>query len=333
MKIKIKYDSAWQNSFLDGSNNGPLPNGGRKYVGSSTALKNEPANYIKREITHDTVMGLLNRLIGDQRKLYQSRESEHYWFKKLEHKITFTDTKQISNEVVFLRNMSGSTDKNSFAGMVKSQGPVFNSVFSDELWSVLSLSFAELCDFILDSSYQVPAKNYNPLKVVNQFNSISSLKDVTIDTTIQDVLDSLKVTFLEQQYVEKNGKVKPERIFCAGLYIQLSRLSTMHDVRTILSKQGNITGISKRGFTQKDFMKPLATSGNKLVYGNPYIRKRLVAGEGSITDMLDKASGVLEIDLDLPEDKANELQELIDNAGVSAFYVGKKGLAYVDSIY
>ena len=333
MKIKIKYDSAWQNSFLDGSNNEPVPKGGRKYVGSMESLKDKKTNnYIKREITHDTVMGLLNRLIGDQRKLYQSRESEHYWFKELEDKITFTDTKQISSEVVFLRNMTGSTDKNSFAGMVKSQGPVFNSVFSDELWSVLSLSFAELCDFILDSSYQVPAKNYNPLKVVNQFNSIASLKDVAIDTTIQDVLDSLKVSFPTCEYVLSNGKVKPVMVFCAGLYIQLDRLRKIHDVTCILSPKGGLTGISKRSFTQKDFMKPLATSGNKMVYGNPYFCERKLKGLGSITDMLDKASGVLEIDLDLPEDKANELQDLIDNAGVSAFYVGKKGLAYVDSI-
>jgi hypothetical protein len=333
MKIKIKYDSAWQNSFLDGSNNEPLPKGGRSYIGSSTSLKDSKVdNYIQREITHDTVLGLLNRLIGDQRKLYQSRESEQYWFKELEDKITFTDTKQLSHEVVFLRNMSGSTDKNAFAGMIKSQVPLFNSVFSDELWGVLSLSFTELVDFILDSSYQVPAESYDPLKVVNQFNQLSALKDLIIDTRIQDILDVLNGLYPNENYIEKNGKVKPHRIYCAGMYIQLKRLSIVHDTTAILAKKGGLAGISKRGFTPRDFMKTLSTGGNKLVYGNPYTRERKVKGEGSITDMLNKASGVLEIDLAITDEQANELNRLIECAGVSAFYVGKKGLAYVDSI-
>jgi hypothetical protein len=333
MKIKIKYDSAWQNSFLDGSNNEPLPKGGRSYIGSSTSLKAKDAdNYIQREITHDTVMGLLNRLIGDQRKLYQSRESEQYWFKELEDKITFTDTKQLSHEVVYLRNMSGSTDQNAFAGMIKSQVPLFNSVFSDELWGVLSLSFTELGDFILDSSYKVPGESYDPLKVVNQFNQLSALKDLTIDTRIQDILDVLNRLYPNENYIEKNGKVKPHRIYCAGMYIQLKRLSILHDTTAILAKKGGLAGISKRGFTPRDFMKTLSTGGNKLVYGNPYTRERKVKGEGSITDMLNKASGVLEIDLAITDEQANELNGLIECAGVSAFYVGKKGLAYVDSI-
>ena len=75
MKIEIKYKSSWRNSFLDGSNNEPLPKGGRKFVASMTNLKKE-GNYICRNITHDTVMGVLNRLIGDQRKLYQSRSQD-----------------------------------------------------------------------------------------------------------------------------------------------------------------------------------------------------------------------------------------------------------------
>jgi len=72
MKISIEYDSCWRNSFLDGTNNEPLPKGGRDFLGSMTNLKVE-GNFKTHEITLDTVMGLLNRLIGDQRKLYQAR--------------------------------------------------------------------------------------------------------------------------------------------------------------------------------------------------------------------------------------------------------------------
>ena len=80
MKIVVKYDSSWRNSFLDGNNNEPLPKKGRKYIASMTSLK-KSENFIKRDITKDTIMGVLNRLIGDQRKLYQSREDENYYFR------------------------------------------------------------------------------------------------------------------------------------------------------------------------------------------------------------------------------------------------------------
>ena len=68
MKIIIEYESSWRNSFLDGSNNEPLPKNGRKFVGSMTSLR-KSENYIKHEVTLDTVMGVLNRLIGDRKSV------------------------------------------------------------------------------------------------------------------------------------------------------------------------------------------------------------------------------------------------------------------------
>ena len=38
------------------------------------------------------------------------------------------------------------------------------------------------------------------------------------------------------------------------------------------------------------------------------------------------------IELPLEKDKARELESMINNAGVSSFYLGKKGLAYVSEI-
>lgn len=338
MKIRIKYDSAWQNSFLDGSNNEPLPKKGRKYIASMSSLSKrdtngEYPNFIKREITHDTVMGILNRLIGDQRKLYQTRASEHYWFKDLEDTVTFVDNKQLSSEVVFLKNTSGATDKNSYVGAVKTQHPAFISDYSNELWAVMKLPFDELCDFITDESYQVDkTEQFDPLKVLDLFNSADALKSVDISTNVKKVLDVLKDNFPDADYVNKKGKVNPIMVYCGAMYIQLDRLQSVYDVSSALTKSGGLSGISKRSFTKRDFMAKLS-GGTKTIYGNPYLLNRKVKGEGNVTDMLTKASGVLDIDLDLPMDKANELFQLIDDAGVSAFYVGKKGLAYVDKIY
>lgn len=88
MHITIEYESSWRNSFLAGDNYSPLPKKGREFIGSMTSLKKRGENnFIKREITFDTIMGLLNRLIGDQRKLYQAREkqfSQMYYFEEIE---------------------------------------------------------------------------------------------------------------------------------------------------------------------------------------------------------------------------------------------------------
>jgi hypothetical protein len=43
-----------------------------------------------------------------------------------------------------------------------------------------------------------------------------------------------------------------------------------------------------------------------------------------------KASGTLNINIDINRDKAKEIRTMINNAGVSSFYLGKKGLAFVD---
>ncbi len=114
MKIIIDYESSWRNSFLDGSNDETLPKKGRNFVASMTELKKEQ-NYHKRDVTKNTVMGILSRLIGDQR---QARNSENYYFADLEQAITFADKPSVINqEIAYIRNMKGSTDQNSFTGM------------------------------------------------------------------------------------------------------------------------------------------------------------------------------------------------------------------------
>ncbi|WP_373033732.1 type I-Fv CRISPR-associated protein Cas5fv [Sulfurovum sp.] len=151
MKIEIEYEASWRNSFLDGSNDEALPKKGRKFIGSITALKNSE-NYITRDVTLNTVMGILNRLIGDQRKLYQARKDKEYFFKDKESLVSFNDDVKVSsNELVYLRNMSGNTDQNSYTGMIKTDDELFTSDYSKEFWSVLALDVEELLEFIVHS--------------------------------------------------------------------------------------------------------------------------------------------------------------------------------------
>lgn len=66
--------------------------------------------------------------------------------------------------------------------------------------------------------------------------------------------------------------------------------------------------------------------------GNPFIKKEKIKGQGEVTSMMTKASGQLEIIIDVDREKGLEIKNLIECAGVSSFYLGKKGLAYVSSI-
>ncbi len=332
MKIEIEYEASWRNSFLDGDNNKPLPKKGRKFVGSITALK-KAENYIKREVTLSTIMGILNRLIGEQRKLYQARQDKSYYFKEIEGKVTFEDHIKVkNNELVYLRNMSGNTDQNSFTGMINTNDSMFSSDYSKEFWGVLALDFDELLVFIVDGDETTKEIALDPLAIADRFAEIGKIKAVDGEGITSKALEVLQRKFEGTNYKNNKEKIVPLNLYCSALYLQIERLSGKYDLSSALTKTGTITGISKRLFTKKDFMNRFTTGERKKIFGNPYIAKTFVKGEGQVTSALTKASGTLEIIIDIPREKAKELKKLIDNAGVSSFYLGKKGLAYVTNI-
>ncbi|EKO3589251.1 type I-Fv CRISPR-associated protein Cas5fv [Vibrio metschnikovii] len=334
MKIIIEYDSCWRNSFLGGSNNDPVPKKGREFLGSMTNLKKE-GNFKVCETTLDTVMGILNRLIGDQRKLYQARSNIHetsYYFSELEDKVSFTDKPQFTNEMTFIRNMNGSTDQNSFTGMIKVSDPVFNSEYSQQFWGVLNLDFNQLCDFIIKQSQVEVSIELDPLSIINRLESLNKEKAIELNDNLALVIDILNKNFPEIEYLNNKNLITPISLYCSALYLQLSRLEKNYDMATAKTKSGGISGISKRGFTKKDFMDRYTTGSKKTIWGNPFIKKEKIKGQGEVTSMMTKASGQLEINIDVDRNKAQEIKSLIENAGVSSFYLGKKGLAYVSNI-
>ncbi|MFT5661807.1 MAG: hypothetical protein ACI9TV_002454 [Sulfurimonas sp.] len=332
MKIEIEYEASWRNSFLDGDNNEALPNKGRKFIGSITALK-KGENHITRDVTMNTVMGILNRLIGEQRKLYQVREDTAYYFKDIEPLVSFQDDVKVKNtELVYLRNMSGNTDQNSFTGMIKTDDKMFTSDYSKEFWSVLALEVDELLEFIIHGREMTQNIVLDPLVISDKFVAIGKLKALDEDENILTTLAILEKKFDGTNYKNNKDKVVPLNLYCSALYLQLERLSSQYDLSSALTKSGTIAGISKRLFTKKDFMNRFTTGEKKKIFGNPYIAKSFVKGEGQVTSMLTKASGVLEIIIDIGRHEAKALKMIIENAGVSSFYLGKKGLAYVTNI-
>ncbi|MFT0694615.1 type I-Fv CRISPR-associated protein Cas5fv [Acinetobacter bereziniae] len=335
MKIIIEYESSWRNSFLDGSNNEKLPTGGRNFIGSMTTLKKD-GNFIQRSVTKDTVMGVLNRLIGDQAKLYQARQRSNYYFADIEELLKdndIIDKPLITNEMVYIRNVTGSTDQNSFTGLIKANDPAFKSPFSLSLWGVLWLSLEEVIEFILDNSFSVSLqKCLDPIVVCDQIEFLSSEKPIEVDGKVQSALDVLSKVFPDIQYLTAKNQLPLVSLYTSALYLQIDRLKDKFDFSATLTKSGGLSGISKRGFTKKDFMDRYTTGNKKLIWGNPYLRKEKKKGEGEVSSILTKASGQLEIHLDISKERARDIKEKIENAGVSTFYLGKKGLAYVRDI-
>ena len=332
MKIEIEYEASWRNSFLDGDNNEVLPKKGRKFIGSVTALK-KSENYKERKITHDTVMGILNRLIGEQRKLYQARKDKNYYFEEIENKVSFYDNiKVLNREIVYLRNMSGNTDQNAYTGALKIDDPMLTSDYSKEFWGVLDLNVEELLDFILYGGEITKEIELDPLSISNRFAIISKLKAIDESEKVLKVLDIFRKKFGDINYKNNKDQIVPLNLYCSALYLQLDRLSNRYDLSSALTKTGTITGVSKRLFTKKDFMNRFTTGERKKIFGNPYLRKEKIKGIGEVTSMLKKASGTLTIEIDIPREEAKALKKMIENAGVSSFYLGKKGLAYVTNI-
>lgn len=339
MRIIIEYESSWRNSFLDGDNNSILPKKGREFIGSMQALNDKKLdNFKKRELTIDTVMGVLNRLIGDQRKLYQARNkcfAKDYYFADIEELVSFndiTDKKILSNEVVYIRNMNGSKDQNSFSGMLKTNDPMFMSDYSEALWGVLELTFEQLCYFIIGNNNPINCQKLDSLYICNLFDIKGKEKPVLDDGLARQALLELKKHYPETEYLNNKGLIVPSMMYCSALYLQLDRLSNKYDLSSVKTKNGGIAGISKRGFTKKDFMKRFTTGNGKTIWGNPYLKKEKIKGQGEVISMLTKASGQLEITINVDQTKGREIAELIENAGVSSFYLGKKGLAYVTTI-
>jgi hypothetical protein len=333
MKITIKYEASWRNSFLDGDNNSQLPKKGRKYIASITNLKNEK-NFIQRKITINTVMGILNRLIGDQRKLYQSKQDKNYYFIDIENKVTYNDSPKENQEMIYLRNISSGIqfDQKSFTGSIIINDPIFTSNYSNEFWGVLTLSFEDLCEFIVNDIPINSDTKFNPITVTHFFESLK-LKPVENNGLTNQAIQFLWDFFKEEvNYFNNKGEVIPLNIYCSALYLQLERLSKKYDVSSARTPSGGIKGISKRLFTKKDFMDKYVTGGKKIIFGNPYIQETFIKGQGKTKNLMTKANGELDISIAIDKEKAKELRTMIENAGVSSFYLGKKGLAYIDSI-
>jgi hypothetical protein len=219
-----------------------------------TTLK-QAGNYKKRDVSKDTVMGVLNRLIGEQRKLYQARQDKEYYFSEIEKILQdedIVDKSAITNEMVYIRNISGSTDQNSFTGMIKANDPAFKSDYSSDLWGILWLNLDAVTQFILDENYQVKTDiELDPITVSSQIELLSAEKAIDVIDSVKDALDILQSKFDDVNYLNAKEQLPLISLYASALYLQIERLSKKYDLSNALTKSGGLSGISKRGFTKK----------------------------------------------------------------------------------
>ena len=329
MEITIEYHSCWRNSFLDKTNNEKVDkHNKRKYIASCQSLA-KPENFIEREVTIDTVMGVLNRLIGESRKLWQAREDENYYFKDIEPLVEFKDdVKCLSKEIVVLRNFMGNFNPSGMSGSYNTSTPIFKSDYSAELWGIFAMEFDEILNYIVTGVDPLKQQDLDPHNIIDRIDAISKIKASQYDCT--DAFDRIKAKYeveLKNDIIEKTSA--SVYYFCA-LYLKFEELANRgYGVQEILSKNGCFPGFSKRSFTKADFNGNVSTGGKQLIIGNPYY----VKGRGKIDEkMLSKADGTVTITIDIDKEKSLELKTMMENASVSSFRLGKKGLAYVSNV-
>lgn len=374
IEIVINFDSCWQNGFLDGDDG--LEEKRKKLVPKVrdffATSKSEQST--DKALTKNTVLGVLCRLIGDQRKLYQARSANDYYFKGMEEAITFSynaERKSYSEKVVVVNKSDNRAAQSTYLGVIPDDCSLFSSQHSKNLWHVLDLSIEEVCNYIKQGSISDTAMGEMSLNhILNKIREIQALDKLEFTETIldrykqriikleqekneldtndkkyqsqlnkkadsieefkakiselyrNDALTSLDASLKEAvskfPKLENKGGVYPMALFGAALYLIAQQLRDKKIVN-FLNAENKLSGFAEESFSFngiRDFLNPLA-GGRKKTVRTPAI--------------INKHSGKLVINVKPPID-TKDLVQKIENAGVSSFYLGKKGLAYVDSI-
>lgn len=353
MEIVINYSSKWGNSFLSAPQkvgaedfkNGKHVNvhEGRNYVASLSNMnsgknKNNALDaYKHRDISLDTVTGIIYRLVGARQSLEKLKLCDQSIISRIYNKnaIRFSVDEVETDEIVYLRNNSLNTDQNSYSGIP--DAAFLEDADVQRAISVIFMDKAQLKDLIINNKYHdVNEKVTDVIELANKLSDIySDKKSYTVDEDFyQEINNSYKPLF----GMDVDEKANLVLLAINKTISEVSLSEKGHILNNFLTKNGTFSGVSMNGktFTFKDFMKKFAQS--KFVYGNPYQTDFWVQNPNNpeknikFNKKLSKSTGVLKIEIDCTYDEAVEIADMIECAGVSSFYMGKKGLAYVSEI-
>ena len=273
MEIVIDYTSKWGNSFLSE----PDKKGNRDYIASLSKMnsgtnKNNKMDFYKeRDISKDTVSGILYRLLGARKPLSVLLTEDKSFLKALidDEKVNFYDKKSsVTDESIYLRNKSRSNDQNSFSGIPNEyilELEDFKSAFS-----VLFYSREEVLEYILNNkTFDKKLPEMSILNIADKLNEIYKDKKLLVSEEEYDNINNINLSLFQKDI----DKVKANILLIAinkSIKTLESKYKSNEDITKFLTNNFTLSGISLNGksFTLKDFMKKFANS--KIVYGNPY---------------------------------------------------------------
>jgi len=226
MQIHIEYDSCWQTSFLGNDIKRPVAKANKQtnlYASQGYIQKFVATTKTKGEhpspITKNTVMGILCRLVGDQQKLYKSRESKNYYFSDIEDHVSFAiENKNTEQELIYLTNKSDSRcAQSTYLGVLSSDNPWFFSDVARTFWSVLFLSKNDLLDFILKDEALFREIDSSPKNLMLRIDQLSNPKTeegsvfVTKNKLLSDKIREIEKKKNQLESVLKKAKLKPPK--------------------------------------------------------------------------------------------------------------------------
>lgn len=308
MKIVVKYDSVW--------------------------FKDQKGDF--RGITKSTVMGILHRLIGEQRPLKDINESSNHYYKDIESNITYNVVVEYSQvENLMLQKAKRGSSQTRLGMLYSKPHKCFTASYANKLWQVLFCGLGEF-DSVLDGTYVFNNTMISREAIRNRLDEINGMKDFADNlANVQPILDRF-IKLAEDGIIPPIEEKETKRYNCLYsmlFYYQVHKIEEEYDIsREDMFEKKKVSGIApggRRSITVKDFMTTYI--GEKTyVYATPMKQKFPKKDENFEPT---KGGGSIEITIDkLPIDKQVEIKEDILNAGVSTFYVGKKGLGYCENI-
>jgi len=361
MKIIIKYDSSWQAGMLDGNHDEKSYNTTRKNLKSvddfSGPKISENILPIEKNVSISTVHGLLYRLTGDVRPLWMIKKYDPY-LDNFVSSVKFEIVDEvIADQAMALRDISNADNPGSWSGPVKTETCKWftEPELREQLFYPLSCSPSQLYDLIVNGVYgRDPNLRFNNrLGILEYVNHIKN-KGFTCPVKRQTAME-----YLKENFEQKTGKTKPEydknltadgkfadgydAFVASALYLTHKYLCDKYKIAESngvwsCAKFGVVEtnenkwskGISARGYggnlvTQKDVIKILANRNSVMNYPMDVSKK-------DRKNKVKTSGGTLIINLELSREQERHLKEMIEDAHVGTFRVGKKGLAYVDQI-
>ncbi len=387
MKIYIQYDSKWSARFNDKENNllfEGLPTL-NKVIGipddtpdeekqlAKESLKKELTGFISGESSyHDvmkkiakkfpnyqfqslektTIIGVLCRLIGENRKIKNIFDENHLILSHIE-KVNFSVLEQENyNELITIFKPEGVVQNNGGALIYQDKEDfplITKNIFSEILYELYTCGDERLNDYI-DSmiNHTFSLDNFSKTNIKKQkFSPESFLKIFSeIDSFYQDKNNQdnyLKLKDKIFMYLHQTKETKTISIPGVLIYFLIKILKSYNVAEkeiSLLLPNGktNIKGFAelRGGITIRDFYGNFAP--NKKSWQMPYMIKTdatmFEKGAFNFGNNLgiNKESGLLVIELDGEKDWLDEIYERIRANAVATFYLGKKGLAFVERI-